>query len=106
MPSPSVTLRRLGPGDLPLFRELNRLFGEAFVAHETYTANPPDDAYVDGLLAKAHIVVLVALSGQEVVGGLVAYELEKFEKARSELYIYDLAVRADYRRRCRRYSTQ
>ena len=34
----------------------------------------------------------------EVVGGLAAYELEKFEQARSEVYIYDLAVREGDRR--------
>jgi aminoglycoside 3-N-acetyltransferase I len=42
--------------------------------------------------------VLVALLGQEVVGGLVAYELDKFERMRRELYIYDLAVAEVYRR--------
>src|SRR3546814_4191929 len=35
----------------------------------------------------------------KVVGGLAAYELQKFEQARSEFYIYDLAVAADHRRR-------
>jgi aminoglycoside 3-N-acetyltransferase I len=34
-----------------------------------------------------------------VVGGLAAYELEKFEQERSEIYIYDLAVDAEHRRR-------
>ena len=34
-----------------------------------------------------------------IVGGLVAYVLDKFEQARSEVYIYDLAVREEYRRR-------
>jgi aminoglycoside 3-N-acetyltransferase I len=43
--------------------------------------------------------VLVALAAEQVVGGLVAYELEKFERVRSELDIYDLAVGADHRRR-------
>ena len=33
-----------------------------------------------------------------VVGGLVAYELDKFEQARREIYIYDLAVEAAHRR--------
>jgi aminoglycoside 3-N-acetyltransferase I len=33
------------------------------------------------------------------VGGLAAYELEKFERARSEVYIYDLAVREGDRRK-------
>jgi aminoglycoside 3-N-acetyltransferase I len=34
------------------------------------------------------------LSDDEVVGGLAAYELRKFEQERSEIYIYDLAVAA------------
>ena len=34
-----------------------------------------------------------------MVGGLVAYELDKFERARREVYIYDLAVAAPHRRR-------
>ncbi|MCG8525787.1 MAG: GNAT family N-acetyltransferase, partial [Opitutales bacterium] len=33
-----------------------------------------------------------------VVAGLVAYELCKFEQQRSEIYVYDLAVAANYRR--------
>jgi len=32
------------------------------------------------------------------LGGLVAYELDKFEQARREVYIYDLAVRPAHRR--------
>jgi aminoglycoside 3-N-acetyltransferase I len=35
---------------------------------------------------------------EEVIGGLVAYELDKFERARRELYIYDLAVAEGCRR--------
>jgi aminoglycoside 3-N-acetyltransferase I len=45
-----------------------------------------------------HIVVLVAVVAERVVGGLVAYELDKFERRRRELYLYDLAVSLDYRR--------
>jgi ribosomal protein S18 acetylase RimI-like enzyme len=44
---------------------------------------------------------LVALDGDEVIGGLVAYELPKLEQARHEIYIYDLAVAAAHRRRAR-----
>jgi aminoglycoside 3-N-acetyltransferase I len=40
----------------------------------------------------------VALAGEDVVGGLVAYELDKFEQARREVYIYDLAVAEVHRR--------
>ena len=89
----------LAPADVPLLRRLNALFGVAFVEPETYRAEPPSDAYLEGLLAKEHVVALVALAGEEVLGGLVAYELDKFERARREFYIYDLAVAAEHRRR-------
>lgn len=42
--------------------------------------------------------MLVARVGGTIVGGLVAYELEKFEQERSEIYIYDLAVAEAWRR--------
>ena len=41
----------------------------------------------------------MAVKDSEVVGGLAAYELLKFEQERSEIYIYDLAVTAAHRRR-------
>jgi ribosomal protein S18 acetylase RimI-like enzyme len=40
----------------------------------------------------------VAESERTIVGGLVAYVLPKFEQARSEIYIFDLAVAANVRR--------
>ncbi len=96
--SPPVTLRRLTPADLSFLRKLNALFADAFKDADTYGSEPPDDIYLASLLAKEHIVVLVAILEDEVLGGLVAYELDKFERARRELYIYDLAVGEKHRR--------
>jgi aminoglycoside 3-N-acetyltransferase I len=92
-------LHQLRPADVPLLRQLNAMFGDAFGDVATYGAQPPSDAYLLALLAKEHVIALVAMRGEEVVGGLVAYELEKFERARRELYIYDLAVSEPNRRR-------
>jgi aminoglycoside 3-N-acetyltransferase I len=89
---------RLAAADLDAMRRLNLLFGEAFEDPASYQARPPPDDYLTGLLAQDHVIVLAARRGAEVVGGLVAYELEKFEQARSELYIYDLAVAEAARR--------
>lgn len=99
MSASSNTIRRLGPADVPLLRKLNVLFGEAFGDEDTYTGAPPDDAYLKALLAKQHVIAVAALAGDEVLGGLVAYELDKFERMRREVYIYDLAVGAGHRRR-------
>lgn len=98
MTSPQPFIMRAGPAELNRLRELNRLFGEAFDDPASYHARPPGDDYLRALLAKPHVVALVALAADAVVGGLVAYELDKFEQARRELYIYDLAVREAYRR--------
>jgi aminoglycoside 3-N-acetyltransferase I len=99
MTSAPFTLQRLGPADVGLLRRLNALFGRAFDDPVSYAAEPPGDAYLGGLLGKEHVVALVALAGEEVLGGLVAYELDKFEQARREVYIYDLAVAEEHRRR-------
>lgn len=92
------TVRRLALGDAALFRSLNAMFGAAFGEPETFESAPPSEAYLESLLAKPHIIPIVALAEGEVVGGLVAYELDKYEQARSEVYIYDLAVAEPHRR--------
>jgi aminoglycoside 3-N-acetyltransferase I len=91
--------KHLSPGDVPVLKGLLAVFGQAFAEPETYQGAVPSDAYLQALLAKPHFIALAALDGDDVVGGLAAYELEKFERARSEVYIYDLAVRERHRRR-------
>lgn len=93
------SLSRLGAGDVALARRLNSMFGKAFELPETYESDPPSEAYLAQLLAKDHVIALAALSDEEVVGGLFAYELDKLERARREVYIYDLAVAEGHRRR-------
>lgn len=95
----SYTFRRLTPSDLPLLRAMNVMFGQAFGEVEEYTASPPGDDYLRSLLASDTFIALAALEKGEVVGGLVAYEMKKFEQERSEIYVYDLAVDEAHRRR-------
>jgi len=95
----SFTIQRLGPSDLPLFRGLNAVFGTAFGEPDTYGAQPPSDGYLRDLLGKEHVIALVALTDGVVAGGLVAYVLDKFERERREVYLYDLAVAERHRRR-------
>lgn len=91
-------LQRLLPGDLPLIQGLLSAFAQAFEDPETYSAKRPSAGYLNELLASPTFFALVARKGDEVVGGLVAYELRKLEQERSELYIYDLAVLEAHRR--------
>ncbi|MFL5304516.1 MAG: AAC(3)-I family aminoglycoside N-acetyltransferase [Polyangia bacterium] len=91
--------RHLSPEDLPVMRQLLTVFGVAFNDPDAYQGAVPSHDYLRRLLGKSHFIALAALDGDVVVGGLAAYELEKFEQARSEIYIYDLAVAEPHRRR-------
>jgi aminoglycoside 3-N-acetyltransferase I len=75
------------------------VFAEVFDEQETYLGAVPREKHVTDLLQQDTFIALVARAGDEVVGGLVAYELKKFEQERGEIYIYDLGVREGHRRR-------
>lgn len=90
---------RIGLDGIAMMRAVNALFAEVFDDPESYAALPPSDDYLTDLLADPRFIALAALEGDRVVGALAAYELRKFEQQRSEIYIYDLAVAADRRRR-------
>jgi aminoglycoside 3-N-acetyltransferase I len=98
MASQSFAIRPLGPDDLPLIDGMLTMFGEAFGDPETYGRARPGAAYLRRLLGSESFIAIAAFDGGEVVGGLAAYALRKFEQERSEIYIYDLAVAASYRR--------
>jgi aminoglycoside 3-N-acetyltransferase I len=74
------------------------LFGEAFQEPHTYSSSQPSKAYLERLLGSNTFIAVAALKRNEVVGGVTAYVLPKFEQERSEVYIYDLAVAAAHRR--------
>ena len=98
-PAGSFTVHRLLATDLALMDGLLSMFGTAFADAETYGARRPRPAYLQQLLDSDTFIALAALQGAEVIGGLAAYELKKFEQERSEVYIYDLAVAQAHRRK-------
>jgi aminoglycoside 3-N-acetyltransferase I len=95
----AYSYRQLTSADILLLKGLLRVFGEAFGEVETYQGSVPSDDYLMRLLSKQHFIAVVAMRGEDVVGGLAAYELDKFEQDRREIYIYDLAVAESHRRR-------
>jgi aminoglycoside 3-N-acetyltransferase I len=95
----SYSYRQLTSADISLLKDLLRVFGEAFGEVETYQGSVPSDDYLMRLLSKQHFIAVAAMNGEEAVGGLAAYELDKFEQDRREIYIYDLAVAESHRRR-------
>lgn len=93
------SVRRLTKNDLETMRSLNVLFGEVFEDHKNYHDHKPSDDYLRDFLENENNIVVVALKGNEVVGGLAAYVLDKFERQRREVYLYDLAVSAMHQRK-------
>jgi aminoglycoside 3-N-acetyltransferase I len=91
-------VRVLRAGGAASLRAMLSMFGRAFADMATYTARQPDDDYLERLLASSTFIGLAALADGQVIGGIAAYVLPKFEQARSELYIYDLAVDEKHRR--------
>src|SRR3546814_7415098 len=74
------------------------MFGEAFDEDRAYSDRPPGAAWLQRLLGSDAFIAIAAMKGDEMVGGIAAYVLPKFEQERSEIYIYDLAVAQAHRR--------
>jgi len=99
MPPPApARIHRLTPRDAAMMAPLLDMFGQAFEEPEAYGKARPGLGYLERLLGGTTFIALAALKAEAVVGGLVAYELPKFEQERSEIYIYDLAVAEGHRR--------
>lgn len=94
----SLAIRHLTPNDIALMEALLTKFGEAFNDVHTYNGNRPSADYLRRLLGGDSFIALAAIKNGDVVGGIAAYELRKFEQERSEIYIYDLAVSTAHRR--------
>jgi len=88
---------QLGRSAVARLKQLLAVFGGAFGDRATYQDAVPREAYLESFLADERCVTVVAMDGDEAIGGLVAYELIKFEQERKEFYIYDLAVREVHR---------
>ena len=95
----AFAVHHLGVDDVPLMDAMRAMFGAAFEDEATYLGKPPSADETRAWLARECVIALAAVEDGAVIGGLVAYVLPKFEQARSEIYLYDLAVDAAHRRR-------
>ncbi|MEM7276513.1 MAG: GNAT family N-acetyltransferase [Pseudomonadota bacterium] len=98
MNSSRFNIVQIGPNEPGALRKLLAVFAVAFDDAAHYTGKQPDDDYLERLLAKSDFFALAAYDNQQLIGGLTAYELQKYEQSSSELYLYDLAVAEAHRR--------
>ena len=93
--STAAQIRRLRVGDRDLARHLFAVMAEVFEEPSERLS----DSYLDALLGRESFWAIVALSGDEVVGGLTAHTLPMTRTESAEVFIYDVAVRAERQRR-------
>ena len=61
------------------------MFGEAFDDMDTYTGAPPRSEYLERLLGSETFIAVAAFDRGQIVGGVAAYVLPKFERDRKPL---------------------
>lgn len=93
-----MNIRRLTSQDSATLAGLNRLFSEAFEDPDQHQSQKPEPTYLSAWLSRQNHIALAAFEGETLIGGLIAYVLDKVEQARSEICIYDLAVAERQRR--------
>ncbi len=80
---------KLQQKDSSLFVELVELFNTVFEE----VNNIASEKQLKKLLNKSDFHAIVIIKNNKVIGGLTAYELEKYYTDKKELYIYDIAVK-------------
>ena len=90
-----LEVRKLTQEDVSAFHSLVHLFNLVFEEDETAIGTEKN---LLKLLSNNYFVAMAAFYETEIAGGLTAYELPMYYSDRSEIFLYDLAVKAEYQR--------
>jgi aminoglycoside 3-N-acetyltransferase I len=85
-------ISRIQSNDINRFLELIELMNQVFEEPNKVASA----IQLKKLLKKPDFYSIVAIREDEIIGGLTAYELERYYTDKRELYIYDIAVKVDY----------
>jgi aminoglycoside 3-N-acetyltransferase I len=86
----------LGKEDTSLFKKLISMLHEVFEMNE---ASLPDETYLQTLLERQDFIALVVVHKDEIIGGLTAHVLPMYYSKDSEVFIYDVGVKAEFQRK-------
>ena len=87
----TINISRIQANDFKRLIELVELLNEVFEE----PSNVASERELKKLLNKADFYAIVAIKEDKVIGGLTAYELKRYYTDKSELYIYDIAVKKE-----------
>jgi aminoglycoside 3-N-acetyltransferase I len=88
----AIRTKRLASSDrveaMKLFEMMAEVFSEESV--------PLTEQYIDHLLGRRDFWAIAAFASEEIIGGITAHALPMTRTASYELFIYDIAVRAEF----------
>jgi len=87
----NLKISRIQGNEIEQFKELVELLNEVFEESNQVAS----ERQLKKLLNKPDFHVIAAIKEDKVIGGLTAYELEQYYTDKSELYIYDIAVKIE-----------
>lgn len=90
-----IKIRKLTEKDVSAFEALLHLFNHTFEEERTLS----DTTHLTALLNDPRFIVIAAFSGEEILGGLTAYELPLYYGNETEIFLYDMAVHPDHQRK-------
>jgi aminoglycoside 3-N-acetyltransferase I len=91
-----IQIKRLRTKDILVFQKLIQLFKEVFeMKGKTNTTK----IHLKKLLGNSHFIAYVIIYENKIVGGLTAYELQKYYSEESEIFIYDIAIKQKFQRK-------
>lgn len=85
----------LAQKDLSIFKSMLNLFNIVFEEEERIVGS---DTHLLKLLSNNQFIAIAAISDSEVVGGVTAYKLPMAYSDRSEIFLYDMAVKSEFQR--------
>ena len=90
-----IEIRKLTHVDVSAFKALLLLFNHAFEEERDLSTTE----HLSVLLNNRQFVVMAAFSGEEILGGLTAYELPLYYDNKTEIFLYDMAIHPDQQRK-------
>jgi ribosomal protein S18 acetylase RimI-like enzyme len=89
-------MKELEPSGFASAESLILMFGSDDPAESDFTA--PAKHYIDRMLSRDYFHV-VALDGENLIGGLTAYEMKMCKRETTEMFLYEIEVAESHRRR-------
>ncbi len=87
-------LKILQVQDIEDFKALISIFKEVFEDHSP----PASPTQLKQLLSDKNFFVITAAHNQKIIGGLTAYILNKYNKPKPEVFLYDIGVTPSFQR--------